>query len=175
MGTLHCPNFKIHLDPPPATVTKASAKFTPYPLQRGGVNIQIMVGLGSAYYTYGNKDRSVLPPLTSVYGHLDTGASISVIDIGLAKYLGLKSTGVSQITTAGGKKDSSYFIVDLHFANSTLAPFVNLPVASTDLEFNPSNDLMGNPQNFGMLIGRDVMASWNIMWCGPTSTVIIND
>jgi hypothetical protein len=32
-----------------------------------------------------------------------------------------------------------------------------------------------DPRNFGVLLGRDVMARWNIVWNGLTSTVFISD
>jgi len=148
-------------------------KFTPLPLQRWGINIPVMIGVGSAYSASVGADKAPLPAAL-VRGHLDTGASVTVVDTGLAGHLGLKSAGISRVKTAGGARDVSNFIVDLRFANSTLASFINLPVASADLGFDINGDL-SDPQNFGVLVGRDVMASWNIVWSGPTSTVIIND
>jgi hypothetical protein len=35
------------------------------------------------------------------------------------------------------------------------------------------NECMYNP--IGILIGRDIMSRWNIVWNGPTSTVFISD
>lgn len=174
MGTLHCSNVEFATNPPIPSEIKVGVRFTPVPLQRWGINIPVIIRAGSAYSNSGNVDNAPLPT-AMVRGHLDTGAHITVIDTSLAVHLGLKSTGIAQIRTAGGVRDASYFIIDLHFANSTLTPVINLSVASTDLGFNINRDLIGNPQSFGILIGRDVMASWNIVWSGPTSTVIIND
>jgi hypothetical protein len=138
-----------------------------------GLNIPVIISQGSAYSRPSDANK---PPAqtTIILAHLDTGASITVIDVNLAKHLKLLPGGISQVKTAGGIKEVSNFTIDLLFANSTLSSFVNLPIASADLGFDISGDL-GNPKNIGMLIGRDVMSYWHITWDGQTSTVIIND
>jgi hypothetical protein len=108
--------------------------------------------------------------------HLDTGASISSIDISLAKHLNLIPTGQSTNRTAGGPRLMPNFVIDLGF-RIPLSPFPNLQIGSCDLGFNVQQCL-SNPNdsaNFGILLGRDVMSRWNIVWNGPTSTVFISD
>jgi hypothetical protein len=108
--------------------------------------------------------------------HLDTGASKTSIDINLAKYLNLVSTGQSKSKTAGGPQVTPDFVIDLGF-RTPLSPFSNLQIGSCDLGFNLQQCLANpnDPANFGILIGRDVMSRWNIVWNGPTSTVFISD
>jgi hypothetical protein len=174
LGAFHYSEIEFFTDPPLPNGVKAGFRSVPWPLLRWGVNIPVIIGMGSVYRTAGNVDAAQLQA-TTLYAHLDTGASVTVVDVNLAVRLGLKSTGVSRISTAGGLRDFPNFIVDLHFANSTLKPFINLPIASAELNFDINGDLAGNTRNVGILIGRDAMASWNIMWNGPTSTVVIND
>lgn len=50
----------------------------------------------------------------------------------------------------------------------------NLQIGSCNLNFQLNSNL-NNPRNFGILLGRDVMSRWNIIWNGPSSTVIISD
>jgi hypothetical protein len=108
--------------------------------------------------------------------HLDTGASITSIDINLAKYLKLAPTGQSTSRTAAGPQSTPDFVIDLSF-RTALSPFLNLQIGSCDLGFDVQQCLSdpNNSRNFGILIGRDMMARWNIVWHGPTSTVFISD
>ena len=69
------------------------------------------------------------------------------------------------------------YAVDISFPGAKLSPFINLPIGSCNLPFKINDDgkIMISPQNFGLLIGRDIMSRWNIVWNGPTSTVFILD
>jgi hypothetical protein len=109
--------------------------------------------------------------------HFDTGANITSIDLALAKYLKLIPMGQSnQKTAAGISKPTPNFVIDLSF-RVPLLPFPNLQIGSCDLGFDLQHCLSNpnDPVNFGILLGRDVMARWNIVWNGPTSTVFISD
>jgi hypothetical protein len=108
-------------------------------------------------------------------GHLDTGASKTSIDINLANHLRLNPTGDSTIVTASGPIRMPDFSIDLSFANTSLSPFVNLKISSCKLGFDLSNTSPNDQKNFGILLGRDIMSLWNIVWNGPTSTVFIYD
>lgn len=109
--------------------------------------------------------------------HFDTGASITSIDINLASHLFLNATGQSISHTASGAHQMPTFAIDLSFPNTNLLPFSNLQIGSCHLNFNIKNceQNPNDPKNFGLLIGRDIMSKWNIVWNGPTSTVFIND
>ena len=109
--------------------------------------------------------------------HVDTGANITSIDVALATHLNLKSMGMIINQTAAERDDRPTFAIDLIFPNTKLAPFNNLRIGSCDLNFNVE-EAIKNPndfKNFGILLGRDVMSRWTIIWNGPTSTVIVSD
>ena len=55
------------------------------------------------------------------------------------------------------------------FPGGSLRPFRNLSISSCDLGGS------SKPLKFSVLLGRDVMSCWTIVWDGPSSTVIIND
>jgi hypothetical protein len=117
-------------------------------------------------------DRAVRS--TAVMAHLDTGASITSIDISLAEYLDLKPTGFSRYLTAGGIQKMPTYVIDLYFPQCSLKPIINLPIGSCYLKFDVNGD-QKDPEKFALLIGRDILSRWNIVWNGPTSIVIIND
>jgi len=113
----------------------------------------------------------------TVMALLDTGASHTAISNKIAVYLDLEVSGYSRLNTAGGRVLSPNYSVDILFPNAGLKNFENLKVDSCNVPFDinlPSEEFMSN-KNFGVLIGRDMMSRWNIVWNGPTSTVFISD
>jgi hypothetical protein len=166
-------NFGFNINPVPPPGTKVGIAASPQPLILQGLNLPITISTASAYLKSPGFNKSLISSLV-VMAHLDTGASITSIDIGLANHLKLLPTGVSPSFTAAGPTTMPTFAIDLFFQNGKMAPYINLSVGSCKLNFNIAGNLT-DPRNFGILIGRDIMSRWNIVWNGPTSTVIIND
>jgi len=166
VGTLRSPNIEFLMGD-----SQTGRHFSPAPLLRCGMNIPVIVSASSAYLRMPNAVQSAR---LTILAHLDTGASVTSIDIKLARHIGLLPVGISRMRTAAGSVRFSAFTIDLQFPNSTLSACVDLPVSSCDLGFDLSKPWT-DARNFGVLIGRDAMAHWNIVWNGPTSTVIIND
>jgi hypothetical protein len=131
-----------------------------------GLNLSIMVSTASVY-RLPNDPRSI--NAAQILAHFDTGANKTSIDIALAKQLNLIPIGESPSHTAAGLRKATDFVIDLSFPGTNLQPFQNLLISSCDLT-NPDM-----PLEFKMLLGRDVMSRWNIIWDGPSSTVIISD
>lgn len=166
----HFPILSGKGPPPPGYQVSYSFK----PLMLLGLNLPVEISTASLY-----RGPPANMPLSSivVMAHFDTGASITSIDINLAIHLNLVSTGQSTNHTASGPQEMPNFAIDLSFPNTKLMPFQNLHISSCRLDFDLKKNANNKnlPQNFGMLIGRDIMSTWNIIWDGPTSTVIIND
>lgn len=153
---------------------KIKIEASPAPLMNSGFNIPVTITLSSMF-------REISPEATiksvTVMAHFDTGASKTNIDMHIADMLGLSAVGVSKSHTAAGPTETAEYAIDLSFPGSALRPFPNLRVGSCNLPFNPDQsrpDFMSN-NNFGVLLGRDIMSRWNIVWNGPTSTVFISD
>ena len=174
MGILTFQNVGFNITPQPPVGTHVAVNLTPIPLQYIGLNLPVEISTASHFR---------LPPLNLplhsivMMAHFDTGASITSIDINLAKHLNLLSTGQSEIRTASGPETVSTFAIDISFPNSGLSPFRNLHISSCNLGFDIGKNIenLNNPRNFGLLIGRDIMSRWNIVWNGTSSTVIISD
>jgi hypothetical protein len=143
------------------------------PLRLTGMNIPVEISTAAVFK---NPPNNVLPSSIPTMAHFDTGASKTSIDINLAKHLNLVSTGQSMSRTAGGPQLMPVFVIDLSF-RADLSPFLNLQIGSCNLGFDLQQCLVNpnNPENFGILLGRDVMSRWNIVWNGPTSIVFISD
>lgn len=164
----------VNITPQPPKGTKITLNAAPLPLMQTGFNMPVSISTPSSAKTL-NPD--IVIRSATIMAHFDTGASKTSIDTGLAKHLGLTPVGVSPIHTAAGKVNMPNYAVDITFPGSNLSPFINLPIGSCKLPFQigSSGQIEITPQNFGLLIGRDMMSRWNIVWNGPTSTVFISD
>jgi hypothetical protein len=113
----------------------------------------------------------------TVVGLLDTGATQTSIDKKLAAALNLEAIGISDHFTAAGPVSNPVYLADMFFPGAELGRFQNLKIGSCMLPFdvNPPGGNLLSIRNIGILIGRDVMSKWNIVWNGPTSTVFISD
>ncbi|MCL2433118.1 MAG: retropepsin-like domain-containing protein [Clostridia bacterium] len=108
-----------------------------------------------------------------VLAHLDTGSNVTTVDKRLAVDLGLILVGGCTTHTAAGPIDANKYMVNITFPNTELKGF-NLIVNDCVLHYDPHAETL-NPEFFAMVIGRDIMEHWNIVWNGPSSTVIISD
>jgi hypothetical protein len=163
----------FNITPPPPEGTVFSTKISSAPLFLMGMNIPVEISTATVFK---NPPSNISSSSVLAMAHLDTGASITSIDIALAKHLNLIPTGQSFSRTAAGTQSMPTFVIDLTFQGD-LSPFFNLQIGSCNLGFDLSPQSLANPndRNFGILIGRDIMSRWNIVWNGPTSTVFISD
>ena len=139
------------------------------------MNLMVEISTASAFRQPG-PDPQPLKSM-SVMAHLDTGASRTSINQQLAIDLGLIQTGVGQSMTAAGQHTSPNYAIDLAFVGTNLNSIINLQVGSCKLPFNAQKQQanQGDPTNFALLLGRDIMQLWHITWHGPTSSVFISD
>jgi len=168
MGSLYRPNISVHLNPQPSLETQVTFISSPARLAGDGLNFPVSI---SPAIDVENANGAF--PMV-ILAHFDTGASVSIIDVGLAEHMGLTPTGMEPIMTVGGLCEFPTYAIGLAFPGSTLAPFAKLPIGSGQLGFDINGDVSRSP-NFGLLIGRDVMSRWSIFWNGPASSVTIND
>lgn len=147
---------------------------TPIPLMQSGFNLLVTIAPPSLARKSSPEaeEKSI-----TVMAHFDTGASKTNIDHQIAKLLGLSAVGIAHQHTAGGLIETSEYAVDLSFPSASLKPFHNLRVSSCKLPFkvDDAGKMELSKNNFGVLIGRDIMSKWNIVWNGPTSTVFVSD
>jgi len=173
MAIFNQQSFGIKINPPPSKETHIAVDFSYFPLLQEGFNMIVEISTASIF-----KKPPLNMPLNSisVMAHFDTGASSTSIDIELAKHLNLLAIGQSESHTASGPQVMPNFAIDISFPATRLSPFYNLRISSCRLDFKLADNMkQSKSQNMGILIGRDIMSRWNIIWNGPTSTVIISD
>jgi len=159
-------NIDVNIDPPPTVGTNLSMNTGPHNLCTYGFNIPVIVA---------NTPDSGAPQPKSimVIAHFDTGASVTCIDEKIVRELELVPVEVGIMQTAQGSATAKKYLVNISFPNTGLRDYT-LNVSDSNLPYNGSATDMG-PQNYGVLLGRDIMANWNIVWNGPTSTVLVSD
>jgi len=167
--------INLQVNPPLPQGVTAGISQSPLQLAQWGMNLLVEISTASAFLTPPNANvRST----TTVMGHIDTGASMTSLDQNLAHHLGLVSVGQGRNATANGFSVVSHYAVDIAFLNSALSSIQNLLVSSCQLPHFRLQQALQNPiqpVNFGILIGHDILARWNLTWHGPTSTVFISD
>lgn len=174
MAHLSQMSFKVGIVPTPAPETRVNVGTSPTPLALTGFTMQVSVST-PAIIKKADPDAKICTE--TVMALFDTGASKTSIDIRLAEHLGLTPVGMSTSHTAAGPTMSPNYAVDISFPGSRLSPFINLPIGSCKLplKIGENGEIELTQRNFGMLIGRDIMTRWNIVWDGPTSMVFISD
>ena len=167
-------NVEFRTDPPLPVGAKVDVALNSAHLQKYGFVIPVIIQTPAALCA---------PPLSKpiksilVMALIDTGASETCISEDLANALGLTSVGFSTRITATGPVTTLDYAVDILFPNSGVRSFENLKIGSCKLPYNhnlPDEQRMEN-SNFGILIGRDMMARWSVVWNGPASSVTITE
>lgn len=164
-------SFNSNIPLPPGCMIEQN----PFPLIQMGFNILTVISTANAFLT---PPSSIVRRTITVMAHFDTGASSTTIDGGLATYLQLIPTGRRPVSTANGVVETNNYAIDLAFMHPNMRMIPNLQISSCNLaHFNLGRALQNpnDPTNFGLLIGRDIMANWHITWFGPTSTVLVSE
>lgn len=164
---------QFQIVPQPVQGTRVNMGFSHIALERNGFTMLVAVST-PATAKRANPNTPVFTE--TVMALFDTGASRTSIDNKLAQHLGLTPVGLSTTHTAAGPVPCTNYVADISFPGTKLEPFSNLPIGSCDLPFTINGSTIElTPQNFGILIGRDIMTRWHITWHGPTSALFISD
>ena len=164
---------QFQIVPQPVQGTQVNMGFSHIPLERNGFAMLVAISTPAALKQAAPSAPVFTETVTALF---DTGASRTSIDGGLAERLHFIPVGLSTTHTAAGPVPCTDYVADISFPGTALKPFRNLHIGSCKLPVVSGGDVVAlTPQNFGMLIGRDVMAKWHITWHGPTSTVFISD
>ncbi|MCL1789184.1 MAG: hypothetical protein FWG33_02400 [Oscillospiraceae bacterium] len=160
-------NPSFSFDPPLPPDTKISMSASSYNMCIKGLNFPVQV-TGVPLDAANTKPKSVL-----VMAHLGTGAFSTCIDEKLATALELFPIGCFRVQTESGFKDMKKYIVNIDFPGTVLKGSM-MYVVGCDLSYRGGESNL-DPNNFSVLLGRDIMANWNIVWNGPTSSAFVSD
>ena len=167
MALFNYVQHNLQIVPPPQEGTVAVVSYSPHKLLMAGLNMQVLIS------SLQPAQSKKVPNTATIMGHFDTGASTTSIDFKLAELLELVPDGLTTVNTANGVTKTPHYHVYIAFPNTNLRSFEKIQVCSCNLSFDPSKN--SNAHNVGVVIGRDIMSRWNIVWNGPTSSVFIAD
>jgi hypothetical protein len=126
-------------------------------LRKRGPILPVQIGIPSALAAQMQAQGQTPPPPEEIPALIDTGASITAINVATAQRLGLQATGSIQIGGANGVADQPLFAAMVRIPD----PFV---------EWDPmtlaGSNLTGVP--FEILIGRNVLCNMTFSYDGKS-------
>lgn len=107
-----------------------------------------------------------LPSPSSTMAMIDTGAAYSLVDPKIAKTLKLQPRDVPRVIFAGEEHRREEYVINIEFPGNKdhLKPFLDVRVVNRPIE-----------PGVGCLLGRNVLARWEIMYNGRTGEVRIRE
>jgi len=126
-------------------------------LRKRGAILPVQIGIPSALAAQMTAQGQTPPPPEEIQALVDTGASITAINIPVAQRLGLPTTGSIQIGGATGVADQPLYAALFRIPD----PFVEwdpMTVAGANLSGTP----------FDILIGRNVLCNMTLSYDGKS-------
>ena len=96
---------------------------------------------------------------------VDTGASVTAVDEGVCRQLGIKPTDQMKTAHAGGEEVRACYPVQITFPGSPLPSFTSPRTLCVDLQFGKSP--------YVLLVGRDLLARLKYVYNGPAGRIEI--
>jgi len=160
-------NFQVrHIqNPGNPTQMQRQLQVGPHGLFAGGVVMDVALAVDAVTAGSLRNGGQAIPTPVTAQALVDTGCTITSIDDSIVQQLGLIVRGYSTTHTAGGPITSGQYLVGLSFPGTNLNGRTLHRVQSVNLSGQP----------FKVLIGRDLMASWNINYNGPAGFISIAD
>lgn len=137
----------------------------PHSLFAGGIVMDMALAIDGVTAQSMRTANQTIPTAVTAKALVDTGCTITSIDDSIAQQLGLAVRGYTTTHTAAGPINCGQYFVALSFPGTNLQGRTLHRVQSVNLSGQP----------FNVLIGRDLMASWNINYTGPAGFISISD
>lgn len=137
----------------------------PQSLFAGGIELDMALAVDAVTAQSMRAGNINIPTAITAKALVDTGCTITSIDDSIVQQLGLVVRGYATTHTAAGPINCGQYFVSFSFPGTQLQ--------GRTLHRVQSVNLAGQP--FKVLIGRDLMASWNINYNGPAGFVSIAD
>ena len=159
MPTYNAFNFEIRGKPQPA---QQIPQPSPNLLAANGPVIQIQIETPPVLAESLQKASTPIPNPIEGFVLIDTGASITAIDVSIFTQLGINPNGIAMVGTAGGPQQQSTYPVRLTFPGTGI-PGVNHAKA---LGCNLAGQLVLGTRPLIALIGRDILQRFILIYNG---------
>jgi len=155
------PTFnRFFLQPPPPGQTGGVPN--PQAMAVAGPVLEVQIEIPSVLAQSLQATNSPIPPPVVGIALVDTGASITSVDVSIATRLGLNPNGVAMVGTAGGPRQQSTYQARLSFPGTPLPGFEHPKVLGCDL----TGQMVMNQQPIIALIGRDFLLHCVFVYSG---------
>ena len=131
-------------------------------LQRFGPRVPVLVGVHSATAKSRQESEGEIPVPIQGEGLIDTGASITSVDLSVATKLGLAVTGTCKLGTAGGPQEAPTYAFRFNLSR----------MLELDCPQGVGCDLQG--QGIILLIGMDLLSRCLFVMNGPDGSFTLS-
>lgn len=129
-----------------------------------GPTLDVLIGVTEFHAKYLEDNGKSVPQPMSGKAMIDTGASVTVVDVEIMKHLGACPIGVALVGTPQGKDLQEKYPAKISFPGTGLGSV-------------QSGSVLGSPaigeQGLAALIGRDLLKHWLIIYNGPAGNTTI--
>ncbi len=135
---------------------------SPQLLSQNGPILQVVIEVPSALaQSMISKNQTVPPPVAGI-AMIDTGASITSVDVSVLQRLGINPVGVAFVGTAGGPQQQSTYPAKFSFPGSPLPGFEHSQLLGSNL----TGQTVLDQQPLIALIGRDLLSQFIFIYNG---------
>ena len=137
-------------------VNPTSKSTDPDRLQQAGPVLQVEVAIPGRLATHFSQTSTPIPPPQTGFALLDTGASITGVDVGILTALGVNPVSTVNVLTPSGQQQQSLYPCRISFPGT--------PIPALDLNAVTGSQLAA--QGLAVLIGRDLLRHFLIVYNG---------
>ncbi len=141
----------------PTPTTGTSGALHPGPMWALGPRLPVNVQMSQALANVLTQQGKPVPNPVSGEALLDTGASVSCVDSTVIQTLGVAPVGSTKLYTPSGSSQQNQYPVRFEFPGSNLPAIETMRAIGSQLQ----------QQGIIALVGRDVLASFVLVYNGP--------
>lgn len=147
-------------------IDKTEKKLSPELLKITGAKLDIEIFLPEILASQYTQKGIPLPAPITGKALIDTGASISAVDVKMInEQFNLPTMGITEVLTPSGVKENRYiYPISLSFPGTSLPKVSLLPTVGCDLA----------QQNIVALLGRDILSSFILIYNGPGAYISLS-
>lgn len=140
----------------------------PFPrgLQLAGPVLPVQVEVPTALANQLRQTGQMVPAPAPGLALIDTGASVSAVDVAVIQQLGVQPVGIATVGTAGGQQQQPTFPARLTFPGLNLPPIDFNQLLGSNLA---GQMVAGIGQPLIALLGRDLLQRFILVYNGPAA------
>lgn len=160
-------DFKVNIGfpgtPKEDQPNQVAVKPDPDALAKDGSTLEVEVHVTDRHAKILEDNNENIPSPQSGKGLIDTGASISAIDVETLQELNISPIGATKVSTPSGEDMQELYAVKFSFPGKGLPDMTSLNVLGSNLK----------KQNICALIGRDILRHCLLVYDGTSGSIML--